>query len=117
ISALPDRGYVGVNLTVPHKELVLPMLDEVDDLAASIGAVNTIVVKDGKLLGKNTDAYGFWKNVESEAPALRKEQAFVIGANGAGQCGVSENKGDEPYKGKSPFLHNAFQQGGGGGME
>ncbi|HUW46366.1 MAG TPA: shikimate dehydrogenase, partial [Dehalococcoidia bacterium] len=50
---------IGANVTVPHKETVLPLLDEVDDLASSIGAVNTIVKKNDRLLGFNTDARGF----------------------------------------------------------
>ena len=61
---------VGANVTVPHKETVLLLLDEIDDLASSIGAVNTIVKKDDRLVGSNTDAYGF-------AEALEKEGHFV----------------------------------------
>ena len=57
---------VGANVTVPYKEAVLPLLDKVDDLANSIGAVNTIVKKDDKLLGFNTDAYGFIEALTNE---------------------------------------------------
>jgi shikimate dehydrogenase len=78
---------LGANITVPHKETVLPLLDEVDDLASSIGAVNTIVKRDDRLLGFNTDAYGFIE-------ALRKEGHFepegkrvvILGAGGVARA-------------------------------
>ncbi len=88
VRALPDMGCVGVNLTVPHKEQVLPFLDAVDDVAQRIGAVNTIVMRDGKSEGYNTDAYGFWQNIEISAPNVKRDHAFVIGAGGAARAVV-----------------------------
>jgi shikimate dehydrogenase len=81
----PDR--LGANVTVPHKEAVIPLLDELDPQAARIGAVNTIVNRDGRLHGYNTDASGF-------ARALRERGGFdprgahvvQIGAGGAGRA-------------------------------
>jgi len=78
---------LGANVTVPYKELVVPMLDEVDPLAARIGAVNTIVNRDGRLCGYNTDITGF-------ARALRQDGGFdpsgahvvLLGAGGAGRA-------------------------------
>jgi shikimate dehydrogenase len=70
VNSLRSPQNVGANVTVPHKETVLPLLDEIDDLANSIGAVNTIVKKDDRLVGSNTDAHGF-------AEALEKEGHFV----------------------------------------
>jgi shikimate dehydrogenase len=78
---------LGANVTVPYKETVLPLLDEVDDLATSIGAVNTIVKRDDKLMGFNTDAYGFTE-------ALHKEGHFepdgkrvvILGAGGVARA-------------------------------
>jgi len=78
---------IGANVTVPYKETVVPLLDEVDDLASSIGAVNTIVKKDDRLLGFNTDAYGFIE-------ALGKEGHFdpegkrvaILGAGGVARA-------------------------------
>jgi len=78
---------LGVNVTVPYKELVIPLLDETDPLAAHIGAVNTIVNRDGRLCGYNTDITGF-------ARALRQDGGFdpsgahvvLLGAGGAGRA-------------------------------
>jgi shikimate dehydrogenase len=78
---------VGANVTVPHKEAVLPLLDEVDDLASSIGAVNTIVKKDDRLLGFNTDAYGFIEALDKEGHFYPEEKRVVIlGAGGAARA-------------------------------
>jgi len=78
---------LGANVTVPYKELVIPLLDEIDPLAGRIGAVNTIVNRDGRLCGYNTDMTGF-------ARALREEGGFdpsgahvvLLGAGGAGRA-------------------------------
>jgi shikimate dehydrogenase len=78
---------VGANVTVPYKEAVLPLLDEVDDLASSIGAVNTIVKKDDKLVGFNTDAYGFIEALTKEGhidPEGKK--VVMLGAGGVGRA-------------------------------
>ncbi|MFW6102629.1 MAG: shikimate dehydrogenase [Chloroflexota bacterium] len=78
---------VGVNVTVPHKEAVLPLLDEVDDLASSIGAVNTIVKKDDRLLGFNTDAYGFIEALEKEGHFDPEgKHVVVVGAGGVARA-------------------------------
>src|SRR6266700_541413 len=58
VTSLLDTGCLGANVTIPHKEAVLPLMDTVDPLAARIGAVNTIVHRDGYLHGYNTDAPG-----------------------------------------------------------
>jgi shikimate dehydrogenase len=78
---------VGANVTVPHKEAVLPLLDEVDDLASSIGAVNTIVKKDDRLLGFNTDAYGFIKALDKEGNFDPEgKRVVILGAGGVGKA-------------------------------
>lgn len=77
----PDT--LGANVTVPHKETILPLMDELDDLAYEIGAVNTIVNRDGRLMGYNTDAGGFLKALRKEGnfdPAGKR--ALIIGAGG-----------------------------------
>lgn len=89
IKALADDGYAGFNLTVPHKETAMLLMDEVDRTAKRIGAINTVVVQDGKkLLGWNTDSTGFLENLKSNlanvSPLLGK--AAVIGAGGAARA-------------------------------
>jgi len=86
---LPHLGFVGVNITLPHKEAALELVVELDDAARRIGAVNTVIVgPDGRLLGSNTDAYGFVENLRAGAPAWRAETgpALVIGAGGAARA-------------------------------
>jgi shikimate dehydrogenase len=78
---------VGANVTVPHKEAVLPLLDEVDDLASSIGAVNTIVKKDDRLLGFNTDAYGFIEALDKEGHLDPEgKRVVILGAGGVARA-------------------------------
>jgi len=91
LSALPALGFRGVNLTVPHKEPALDLCQEVDDLARRIGAVNTVVVREGKLVGSNSDAFGFLQNVTEGAPDWRVEAApsVVLGAGGAARAVVA----------------------------
>ncbi|HCP01071.1 MAG TPA: shikimate dehydrogenase [Rhodospirillaceae bacterium] len=89
LGALSGNGYRGVNLTVPHKETALAIVDSVDESAQRIGAINTIVVgDDGGLTGTNTDAYGLIENIRAGAPdALERRfngrPAVIIGAGGA----------------------------------
>lgn len=85
LPALAKMGLRGVNLTLPHKELALPLLDEVTDEARAIGAVNTIVIRDGRLLGSNSDAYGFMENIRPHLPKAR-QKAVVLGAGGAARA-------------------------------
>ena len=78
---------IGANVTVPHKETVLPLLDEVDDLASSIGAVNTIVKKNDRLLGFNTDARGFIEALNKEGHfAPEGKQVVILGAGGVARA-------------------------------
>ncbi|BBK39755.1 shikimate dehydrogenase (NADP(+)) [Allostella sp. ATCC 35155] len=86
VRALPILGFSGCNLTVPHKELVLPALDRIDPLARRIGAVNTVVVAaDGALEGSNTDAFGFIQSLREAAPgwSAAAGPAMIVGAGGA----------------------------------
>lgn len=76
----------GVNVTVPHKEAVMAHLDHIDELARSIGAVNTITrEEDGSLHGTNTDAYGFIAHLKKEVPHWKDALAHpvILGAGGA----------------------------------
>lgn len=78
---------MGANVTVPYKEAVLPLLDRVDDLAVSVGAVNTIVKKGEKLVGYNTDVRGFVEALHREKrfdPSGKR--AVILGAGGAARA-------------------------------
>ncbi|WP_424990849.1 shikimate dehydrogenase [Fluviibacterium sp. S390] len=85
LRTLPKAGFVGCNVTLPHKEAALALADEVSDRAARVGAANTLVFKDGKIHADNTDGYGFIANLKQNAPDWRPEAgpAAVFGAGGA----------------------------------
>ena len=86
IQSLQVRGFVGINVTVPHKEAILALLDEVTDIANFIGAVNTVFIKDnGALVGTNTDAEGFIKNLNHCGHSLdiSGSPSAVLGSGGA----------------------------------
>jgi shikimate dehydrogenase len=89
LKTLPKMGFVGVNITIPHKEAVLGMADLVTDRATLIGAANTLIFrKDGKIHADNTDGYGFLENLRAGAPNWRAEAgpAVVLGAGGAARA-------------------------------
>lgn len=85
VHALPALGFAGANVTVPHKEMALTVVDTVDPLARRVGAINLVVASgDGRLEGRNTDVYGFMENLRERAPSWsRTEPAVVLGAGGA----------------------------------
>ena len=85
LRALPKKGWQGCNLTIPHKEAALLSMDSLDEEARAIGAVNTVIVKKGKLHGTNTDAYGFIENIRPFMPKA-KNKAVVLGAGGAAKA-------------------------------
>ncbi|WP_417579041.1 shikimate dehydrogenase [Pelagibacterium sp.] len=88
ISRLREGAFVGGNVTIPHKEAVMALCDEIDPLAAKIGAVNTLVARDGKVFGSNSDYVGFLANLDASAPGWDTEigTAVVIGAGGASRA-------------------------------
>ncbi|MDP6788573.1 MAG: shikimate dehydrogenase [Rhodospirillales bacterium] len=86
---LPRIGFVGFNVTVPHKQAVLALVDEADPEARAIGAVNTVIVEtNGRLRGKNTDAFGFLQGLRSGFPDWDPGHGpvVVIGAGGASRA-------------------------------
>lgn len=89
LRALPLMGFAGINVTVPHKEAALHLVDDVEPVARRIGAVNTVVVRgDGSLEGRNTDAFGFLENLFRGAPQwnVASGPAVVLGAGGAARA-------------------------------
>ena len=87
VEGIRDSSKLGANVTIPYKEAVIPLLDKLDTLADEIGAVNTIVERDGKLVGFNTDAGGFLKAIRDEAsfdPAGKR--VVLLGAGGVARA-------------------------------
>ncbi|RZF63069.1 shikimate dehydrogenase [Sphingomonas populi] len=84
IRALPAQGYAGVNVTFPFKQAVIPLLDGLAESAERVGAVNTIAIRDGKLIGHNTDMAGFAQNLASGLPDVAVGHVLQLGAGGAG---------------------------------
>ncbi len=76
----------GMNVTIPYKEAVIPFLDELNETAAAIGAVNTIQFKEGKLIGHNTDYYGFQKSIEPFINTEIHHKALILGTGGAAKA-------------------------------
>ena len=102
-------GFAGVNVTFPYKEAVVPLLDEMSPAARAIGAVNTVVVRDGRLIGHNTDTTGFERAIGD----------LVAGSNhGAGRVdrGRRRRQGDricacEPWRRRTQHLRCRSRQG------
>jgi len=90
LKSLADKGFNGVNLTVPHKEAALAIVDEIEPLAQRIGAINTVIVrKDGSLYGRNTDAYGFHHNLLEAGFKRTRNIATLLGAGGAARAALA----------------------------
>ncbi|HXL49637.1 MAG TPA: shikimate dehydrogenase [Xanthobacteraceae bacterium] len=89
LRALPALGFSGCNLTIPHKEAALEIVDQIDPLARRIGAVNCVVVAaDGSLEGQNHDAFGYIESVREAQPSWRADRGpiIVIGAGGGARA-------------------------------
>lgn len=87
LEQLRSKDCLGANVTVPHKEAVIPLIDELDMPARYIGAVNTIVNKNGRLKGYNTDWAGFLRSLKDDAGFIAKgKTACVLGAGGSSRA-------------------------------
>ena len=86
VGSLKALGIAGVNVTIPHKEKVIPLLDGLGPLVKQIGSVNTIVNSNGKLKGYNTDAPGFLADLRSKGFNPAGKTALLFGAGGAGKA-------------------------------
>ena len=89
LRTLPKAGFVGVNVTVPHKEAAIRLADVVTDRATLIGAANTLIfLEDGRIHADNTDGYGFIENLRQNAPDwdAKAGPAAVLGAGGAARA-------------------------------
>ena len=89
LRAMHPLGFSGCNLTIPHKQAAMEIVDEVSDAARSIGAISCVTVRpDGSLIGSNNDAFGFIRNLKQEQPSWRADAgpAVVIGAGGGSRA-------------------------------
>lgn len=91
LAMLKEAGYKGVNLTLPLKQAVIPLLDNLSETAQKIGAVNLVTFKQGEMNGDNTDAYGFIQNVKSHPSWSDKSltHAVILGAGGASRAVIA----------------------------
>lgn len=93
-----DQGYAGLNVTYPCKIEALSLMDVLSESARAVGAINTIVFKEGKAFGHNTDCWGFATSFRAKMAHVAKDRVLLVGAGGAGaavghalaDCGVSE---------------------------
>lgn len=87
---MQKEGVEGFNVTLPHKQAILPLLDELDDTAGKMGAVNTVAYKEGKWIGYNTDGIGYLRSLEQAYPELfaKKDEikTLILGAGGAARA-------------------------------
>lgn len=86
VDAIRALNLAGVNVTIPHKEAVIPCLDNVNEEALFIGAVNTIVNQDGKLTGYNTDGRGFMRSLSENNISADNKKVLIVGAGGASRA-------------------------------
>lgn len=88
-SFLKDGDFSGLNVTIPYKKSVISQLSELTPIAAKLGAVNTIVRRDGKLVGHNTDYFGFQSMVAQSGLTVRGKKVLVLGSGGASNTAVA----------------------------
>ena len=81
-----ERGYAGLNITYPCKQAVIPLLDELSADAARLQSVNTVVFRDGRRIGHNTDWWGFAENFRRGLPNAARREVVLVGAGGAGSA-------------------------------
>jgi shikimate dehydrogenase len=89
VRGLQAAGVRGINCTIPHKEALIPLMDELDEDAEFIGAVNTIVFREGRRHGHNTDAPGFIAALHAEGFDPAGKRALVLGAGGSARAVVT----------------------------
>ena len=86
---LTERDFCAVNVTIPYKETVLPYLDEVDEVACQIGAVNTIVNRNGRLYGYNTDFDGLHALIEHSEIGVAGKKVLILGSGGTSKTALA----------------------------
>ena len=98
VAGLKAMGFVGANVTIPHKVTIIPYLDELDRSAELVGAVNTIVIRKGRCIGYNTDSQGFIQSLTTKNIRITGRKVVIMGAGGAARavvCGLLEQGIDQ----------------------
>lgn len=90
---LIERGFAGCNLTFPLKEHALSMMDEHDESCLMSGAVNTVVIRDGKLIGYNSDGFGFLESLKAAHPNWSGQHVVIVGTGGAARGIIASLRG------------------------
>lgn len=88
VASLKERGYVGANVTVPHKQSIMPLLDSVVMSARGANAVNTLILEGGRISGHNTDVVGIRADLEANGITLKGLRTLILGAGGAAHAAV-----------------------------
>ena len=117
LEQLVQRGFSGVNITHPFKQAVIPILDELEPTAASLGAVNCVTFRDGCMYGSNTDWVGFQFMLDLKLPRARRDIVAQIGSGGAGsatafallQSGTRELRIHDSFAARTITLANRLQ--------
>lgn len=114
VLGLVANGYAGFNVTLPHKEKMLNLCDTVTELAQGVGAVNTVAIRSGRIIGTNSDVTGFTENIKTAKPQFdfKAGPAVVLGAGGAARAvvhalimeGVSEIRMVNRTRGKAELF-------------
>ncbi len=99
-------GVKGINVTIPHKEMIMEHLDEIDPVAQKIGAVNTVKFENQRAVGYNTDWIGFLKALKMLIPSVKGEKVLVLGAGGASKAVIYALL----YAGAEVFLWNRTKE-------
>ena len=86
MTAAERMGFQGLNITFPAKQAVIPLLHELSDDARALGAVNTVVLRDGRRIGHNTDCSGFAEGFRRGLPGVQRDRVVQLGAGGAGSA-------------------------------
>ncbi|MGL5514911.1 MAG: shikimate dehydrogenase [Sporomusa sp.] len=89
VAGLRALGFSGVNVTIPHKVAIIDCLDELDASATLVGAVNTVVIRDGRLIGYNTDSGGYIRSLTAAGVSVSGKHAVILGAGGAARAVVA----------------------------
>ena len=84
LNAARQMGFAGLNITYPCKQAIIPLLDELSEDARALNAVNTVVIRDGRMTGHNTDESGFAEGFRRGLPDAKRDRVVLLGAGGAG---------------------------------